>query len=562
MSRPVFIREASRIVRRDSAAHEPLRVSMLRLVLDALRWRKGTIVVWIAAGVALSAAALLFVRPHYTASAELLLGVSSVGAAAATAALVESQLDTLKSDRLARSVIDKLDLWGDAELSCETRGLFERLFGGPCSAPPEDMIDREAVLAHFKDATTVKRPGRSFVANVSFTSVDPQRAATVANALAGGYVEYRSSLQARGVEQAGARLEGHITRLREKSAEASAAADRLKEKGAAPDKAPADDQLRSLETLSQAYRSIYRALLDRYAKSVQEQASPVTEARIISEAVPPTQWSTPNVPAVLLLGACAGGLIGIGFAMRKEYVARPVRSLEQIERDIGVPALGIVPLVEGRRLLPAPHQASPLLLHDRGDALRGVKIAIHEICPPGPCVIGVVSAYEGEGKSTVAYNLAVLDAESGKRVLLIDANLHRPSLGRSLPRGTLLAPLEGRAALADSVTRSELGFDLLGECSAEPPLHPAVLLGSPALRALLGTARDLYDCVVCDLPNVLGHADVQAAADAFDALVLVTEWGRTPSAAATRAVLKSTVIADRLVGVIINKAPLRPDAIA
>jgi Mrp family chromosome partitioning ATPase len=171
-------------------------------------------------------------------------------------------------------------------------------------------------------------------------------------------------------------------------------------------------------------------------------------------------------------------------------------------------------------------------------------------------VIGVVSAFQGEGKSTVAFNLCVLEAESGKRVLLIDANLHRPSLGRSLPRGTLLPPLEGRAKLTDSVTRSELGFDFLGECSADPPTHPAVLLASPAMRNLIGSARNLYDCVVCDLPNVLGHADVRAAADVFDAFVLVTEWGRTPAAAATRAALKSTAISDRLVGVIINKAPL------
>ena len=98
-------------------------------------------------------------------------------------------------------------------------------------------------------------------------------------------------------------------------------------------------------------------------------------------------------------------------------------------------------------------------------------------------------------------------------------------------------------------------FDFIGERSAETPVHPAVLLGSPAMRDLISSARGLYDCVVCDLPNILGHADVRAAADLFDALVLVAEWGRTPTAAATRAVLKSTAISDRLVGVIINKAP-------
>jgi succinoglycan biosynthesis transport protein ExoP len=147
-------------------------------------------------------------------------------------------------------------------------------------------------------------------------------------------------------------------------------------------------------------------------------------------------------------------------------------------------------------------------------------------------------------------------------VLLIDANLHRPMLGRCLALGTLLGPLEGSATLSESIARSELGFDFLGERSAETPVHPAVLLGSPAMRDLISSARGHYDCIVCDLPNILGHADVRAAADLFDALVLVAEWGRTPTAAATRAVLKSTAIADRLVGVIINKAPDAKRAIA
>lgn len=554
----------SRIVRRNSAGHELRHPAGPLLLLEALRWRRGSIFAWVVISLALSATGLVLTRPHYTATAEILLGVDSIGVATATAAIVENQIETIKSNHIARIAIDKLGFWNDAELACGARGPLEQVFvstGGECSVPPTAAPDREKVLANFKEATTVKRSGDSFVVALSFTSIDPQKAAAAANALASAYGEYRSGVQARSVEQAEARLEGHIARLGQKSTEAAAAIDKVKD-GNAPNLAPTNDELRALESQSQAYRSIYRALLARYTKYLHEQASPVTEARVISEAVAPTQWSTPNVTALLLLGACAGGFAGLVVAMRKEQVARPVRSLEQIERDIGVPALGIVPLVEGRRLLPASHQAPPLLLHDRGDALRGISIAAKELCSGEPCVIGVVSAFQGEGKSTVAFNLAVLEAESSKRVLLIDANLRRPSLGRNLPSGTLLSQLKGRAALPDSVTRSELGFDFLGERAGDLPLHPAVLLGSPAMRDLIGSARDLYDCVVFDLPDVLGHADVQAAANLFDALVLVTEWGRTSSAAATRAALKSAVISERLVGVIINKAPLRRNEIA
>jgi succinoglycan biosynthesis transport protein ExoP len=138
------------------------------------------------------------------------------------------------------------------------------------------------VLNRFKEATTVKRSGRSYIANVSFTSSNPQKAAAAANALAAAYVGYRSSIQSRGVEETGSRLEGHIARLREKSEAASAAVDKLQ--GKARNRAQANGQLRTLESQSQTYQSIYKALLVRYAKSVHEQASPLTEARIISEA--------------------------------------------------------------------------------------------------------------------------------------------------------------------------------------------------------------------------------------------------------------------------------------
>jgi succinoglycan biosynthesis transport protein ExoP len=551
MSKPAITRGTGKIVRRTAAGDEsPL------LLWEALKWHKAMIFGWVAAGIAVSATGVFLTRPHYTATVELLLGVGSGNAA--NAAVVESQLKTLKSDRLAQSVIDRLGLWNDPELSQTTSLPLEQLFGIGNSheaIAATESVGRETVLNRFKEATSVARSGRSFVVNVSFTSTRPQVAAAAANALATEYVNYQSIVQTRGVEQTGERLEARILRLREKLAAATAAVERQKNGGKQASDAERQDALRALETDAQTYRSIYEALLARYARSVHERASPLTEARIISEAVPPSRWSTPRVTVVLLLAASAGGFIGFALALRREHAARPVRSLEQIEREIGFPALGIVPLVHGRRLHPAQSHAPPLLLHDRDDALRGIKLAVDEVCRADCCVIGVVSAYQGEGKSTVAFNLSVLEAESRRRVLLIDANLHRPMLGRSLALGTLLAPLEGSATLSDSIARSELGFDFIGERSAETPVHPAVLLGSPAMRDLISSARGLYDCIVCDLPNILGHADVRAAADLFDALVLVAEWGRTPTAAATRAVLKSTAISDRLVGIIINKAP-------
>src|SRR4029079_11885940 len=110
---------------------------------------------------------------HYTATAQLLLGVSSVGAATESAALAESQIEALKSSRLAQSVIDKRGLWKDPEFACGPRGPLRRVLyftRDACAVSPMVAVHRDTTVANFKDPTTVARSGHSFVVNVSFTS--------------------------------------------------------------------------------------------------------------------------------------------------------------------------------------------------------------------------------------------------------------------------------------------------------------------------------------------------------------------------------------------------------
>jgi succinoglycan biosynthesis transport protein ExoP len=570
MTQPAVVPGVTRIVRRviPTQAIDVSRGALsFGTVMNALRWRKSMIFSWSLICLMLASAGLLMSRPRYTASAELMLGAPTVTPAVnsltgmfADTAVVDSQIKTLESDHLARVVINKLGLWNDAELANGGSGFFSGVLGGADAGEASASTDsrRDTVLANFKRATSVSRSGRSYVVEVSFSALQPERASAVANALAAAYVEYQNGLQAEYAEQAGDRVENRITKLREKSAAVSEAADRLRNEAAQKktDGNEVREKVKDLRTEAETYHSLSEALLSQYSNTVNDSASPRSDARVVSTAEPPSQWNDPRASLVLLLSAVGGGLIGAVFAVRREYTARPIRSPEQIEREVGVPALGVIPLVTGRQLHPAPSKAPPLLLHDRRDALRGIRIAANEISHRrDACVIGVVSACPGEGKSTVAFNLSVLEAESRSKVLLIDANLRRPTLARSLKRGALLASLEGKASLSESVARHELGFDFIGEHSADAPVHPAVLLGSSRMRELIRAARDRYDCIVCDLPNMLEHVDVRAAADIFDALVLVAEWGHTPANSAAKAVLKSDVIADRLVGVLINKAP-------
>jgi succinoglycan biosynthesis transport protein ExoP len=190
-----------------------------------------------------------------------------------------------------------------------------------------------------------------------------------------------------------------------------------------------------------------------------------------------------------------------------------------------------------------------LLLRLRRDANGG-----------GALVLGIASSLEGEGKSTMAFNLAVLAAEDGERVLLVDMDLHNCALTNVLTedgKDYLLDAINGRCELEAAIARTEHGFDVLGQRALDDGVRPISVLASRNMDSLLVRARSLYDIVICDVPPVLDHADISAMADSLDRFVFVAEWGRTPAPALERALQHSPLIESRLLGALLNKVPSR-----
>jgi capsular exopolysaccharide synthesis family protein len=344
-------------------------------------------------------------------------------------------------------------------------------------------------------------------------------------------------------------------------------------------------KLRELETTAQTYRTLYENFLNRYTQAVQQATFPSTEARVITPASPPNSKSSPKT-ALTLLAALVGGMgLGVGAAFAVEGLDRVVRTRQQLERDIGLVCLGTLPLLGatsapltklwsrfggfGRRSLsPARshrgHPERPLVLtgddpfSQRAETLRAIKVAIDL---DGGAVAGKIvaftSAIPGEGKTTVTGSLAVMIAHTGKRVLVIDGDLRNPALTQSFaPQSQvgLVDVLAGRVPLRDAVVlHAQHGFDLLAGPLGLRLAHTADVLSSPSMKEMLDRCREIYDYVLVDLPPMLPLVDVQAAAQMFDAYVLITEWGRTTLQEVGRAVSLSPTVAERLLGVVLNK---------
>jgi succinoglycan biosynthesis transport protein ExoP len=175
-------------------------------------------------------------------------------------------------------------------------------------------------------------------------------------------------------------------------------------------------------------------------------------------------------------------------------------------------------------------------------------------------VIGVTSTMPNEGKSTVATALALLAAQTGARVILVDCDLRNPSLTRSLtPNATvgLLDIVSGRSTLEEAVCRepaSKLNF--LPAVVKYPLAHSNEFLGHGATKQLIEKLREDYEYVIVDLSPLMPIVDVRASTDLIDSYVFVVEWGRTRIDAVRRALVTAKGIYDNLLGVVLNKADL------
>lgn len=326
-------------------------------------------------------------------------------------------------------------------------------------------------------------------------------------------------------------------------------------------------RLKELETAATSYRNSYETFLSRFTQTVQQQSFPSTEARIVTDATPPRKPSSPKVGLTLGLAAVCGLAFGIMCGIAREQMDRQIHTREQLERILGTTCLAVLPAMSKRALSGklrtgregaafreisevAPFSAT-------AEALRYIKVAI-DLHPTEGKVIGIVSALPGEGKTTVAAAFSAFVSRTGARALLIDADLRNPSMTRSL--GYALSPglldmvVEGADFQEFLISDPHFKFDFLPASTQIEFSNSSDVLNSRAVKEMLKRARSTYDYVLVDLPPILPVVDVKAAAQLFDAFVMVVEWGSTSTDELVKAIGSTPVLSDRLLGAVLNKA--------
>jgi succinoglycan biosynthesis transport protein ExoP len=328
-------------------------------------------------------------------------------------------------------------------------------------------------------------------------------------------------------------------------------------------------------------KQLYVGLLEKLKETGVSTTLKATNIRVVDPAYPPKKPERPRLMLNLWLAFVLGLSLGIGAAFLQEHLDNTFKTAEDVERFLKLPALASVPAVESlnnHRSVHGLYERARLLAshEDRenftpqwnriegngqntalAEAFHGLRTSVLFSTPKyPPKSLLVTSARVCEGKTTVAANLAVSLAQLNEPVLLIDADLRRPSLGKFfgvMNASGLVNFLTGNPDWRSLVHHAApMGLDVLF-CGPVPP-NPADLLSSEYMRTLIREASKEYKFVVLDSPPLLDLADSRVLATLVDGVILVIGGGITPRDLVHRAYLAAVDAGSHVLGVTINFA--------
>ena len=321
-------------------------------------------------------------------------------------------------------------------------------------------------------------------------------------------------------------------------------------------------RLRELERDADVSRTLYESFLARFQRDTEQERLQRASARIVSPAIVPGSASWPHTAQVILVVGAVALAFGIALVFLLDRLDNSVRSAEEVEDLTGLTMLAMVPLVARLRsrkpedeVLLRPHSSL-------ADSLRGLRTVLDMPSDSAGRVTLITSSLPQEGKSFISLGLARMMAKSGRRVLLVDVDLHRPRQhsmqGVAGQRG-LVQVLTGEATLDEVLVHDEQsGMDLLP--SGELPAAIAEILSSPRMAELVSQLAARWERVILDTPPALVVSDARLLVRLADQVVYLVKWNSTPREAVRNGVKILTEAGARMTGVVMSQIDTRRHA--
>ncbi len=313
--------------------------------------------------------------------------------------------------------------------------------------------------------------------------------------------------------------------------------------------------------LAEAWLSSLSSAIDATEGDGSAGSAPVS-IFVTQSAILPTTPIFPDLTTSLIVGGVLGFGLGIAFALMRTASDRRIRAAVDVESRTGLPVVGTIPLAgaSGSRLFDESTLSDEGARFAVAEALRSLRTNLQfmDVDNP-PRSIVVTSPVPGDGKSTIACNLAGALAASGKPVVLIDGDLRRSTVAKTmgLPGGAGLSDvLAGRAEIADVLQRTPRYDNLFVLTAGSTPPNPSEVLGSERMQRLI---KDLtaYATVIIDAPPLLPVTDGAVLTHQADGALVVISMGRTTYDLLEKSLDTISKAGGRTLGVVLNKAPIK-----
>jgi capsular exopolysaccharide synthesis family protein len=315
-------------------------------------------------------------------------------------------------------------------------------------------------------------------------------------------------------------------------------------------------------------RELFDAIVDRLSEIslIQDFGGYITE--VIAPVEVPLRATSPVLVLVLGLGGIFGLFFGSGLAYLVDVSDRTFRNPDEVRHALGLPLMGVVPAIRpakrkaaaSRNGKPASPIAQTMVAYHRprsheAEAFRGLRTALHfgTRCS-GQKVIQITSPSPKDGKTTITANLAVSLAQSGKTVLVVDADLRNPTQHKLFgiaPKVGLSDVIVGDVELSDAIQGTGMKNLSLLPCGPCPP-NPAELLASAAFEQFLEMAREKYDYLLLDSPPLLAVSDPSIIAPRADGVLLAIRITKNGAPAAVQARRMLAGLGAEVLGLVID----------